>query len=79
DHNLQVLEGRAEGPRHLLVSGAGFTGHESPVTSLIETRYKASAAGFMQLAVTKAGRVRLGVLGVDQLGRARERFSAWLE
>lgn len=79
DHNLQVLEGRGEGPRHLLVSGAGFTGHESSVTSLIETRYKASAAGFMQLAVTKAGRVRLGVLGVDQQGRARERFSAWLE
>jgi Calcineurin-like phosphoesterase len=79
DHNLQVLDGHGEGPRHLLVSGGGFTDHESPVTSLVETRYKANAAGFMQLAVTKAGRVRLGVLAVDQQGRARERFSAWLE
>jgi hypothetical protein len=79
DHNLQVLDSHGEGPRHLLVSGAGFAGHGSPVTTLIETKYKSSDAGFMQLAMTKTGRVRLGVLAVDQQGRARERYSAWLE
>jgi hypothetical protein len=79
DHNLQVLDGHGDGPRHLLVSGAGFTGHESPVTTLVETKYKSSAAGFMRLAMTKTGRVRLAVLAVDQQGRVRERFSAWLE
>lgn len=79
DHNLQVLASHGEGPRHLLVSGSGFAGHESPVTTLIETRYKSDDAGFMQLAMTKTGRVRLGVLAVDDQGRARERYSAWLE
>ncbi len=79
DHNLQVLEGQGKGPRHLLVSGAGFIGHESPVTPLVATRYSTRAAGFMRLDVTKAGRVRLGVLGVERHQPAQERFSIWLE
>jgi hypothetical protein len=79
DHNLQVLAGRDEGPRHLLVSGGGFMGHASPVTGLVETRFGARAAGFMQLEVTKSGGVHLGVLAVDRQGQARERFSIWLD
>jgi hypothetical protein len=79
DHNLQVLDGRGEGPRHLLVSGAGFFGHGSAVTTLVGTRFKSRDAGFMRLDVTAAGRVRLGVLTVDRRGGARERYAAWLE
>jgi hypothetical protein len=79
EHSLQVLQGRGEGPRHLLVSGGGFAGHESPVTALVETRFSTRAPGFMRLAVTTAGRVRLGVLALDRQGQAHERFSMWLK
>src|SRR5581483_4655385 len=77
DHELQVLDGRSA--RYLLVSGAGIYGHESEVFRLRETRFAASAPGFMRLDVLHDGRVRLGVIAVDRAGRPAERFSMWLE
>jgi hypothetical protein len=77
EHALQVLRGTSA--RHLLVSGAGFAGHTSPVASLEATRYASSRGGFMRLDVASDGRVRLAVVEVDGAGTASEAFGAWLD
>ena len=77
DHSLQVLAG--ETARYLVVSGSGYYGHASRVARLDHTRFALEASGYMQLDVVKSGRVRLGVLVVDQAGRATEAFSMWLD
>jgi hypothetical protein len=76
DHGLQVLD---QGPaRYLLVSGAGIYHHEGPVHGIDGTLYARRAAGFMRLDFLTDGRVRLGVIEVDERGRATEAFDRWL-
>lgn len=77
EHTLQVIQGAA--PRHVLVSGTGIHGHTDPVARLPGTRFAASRAGFMRLAVPRSGVPRLSVLVVDGKGEASERFSMDLE
>lgn len=77
EHNLEVLEGRSA--RWLLVSGAGFYGHEGPVFQRTDMRFAAAAPGFMRIEFLADGRARLGVLAVDREGRSTERFALWLE
>ena len=77
EHNLEVLEGTSA--RWLLVSGAGYYGHEGPAFRRTDMRFGARAAGFMRIEFLADGRARLGVLAVDREGRSTERFSLWLE
>jgi hypothetical protein len=77
DHGLQVIT--SESARYFLVSGAGRSRHESPVSWLEQTRFGSQKAGFMRLDVLADGRARLGVILVDLTGKADERFSMWLE
>jgi hypothetical protein len=77
EHNLEVLEGASA--RWLLVSGAGYYGHEGPAFRRTDMRFGARAAGFMRIEFLADGRARLGVLAVDREGRSTERFSLWLE
>ncbi len=76
DHGLQVLSGK--GAQHLLVSGSGSYDHNNAVKKLDRTRYASDKPGFMRVDVLRDGRVRLGVLLVDDKGGAREVFSMWL-
>jgi len=76
EHALQVLGGR-EVP-WLLVSGAGYYGHASPVGRLRETLFASSASGFMRLDLDASGALRLGVLAVDASGKSREVFARLL-
>jgi hypothetical protein len=76
DHGLQVLSG--PGARHVLVSGSGSYDHNNAVKMLARTRYASDEPGFMRVDVLGDGRVRLGVLQVDNNGRAGEAFSMWL-
>jgi len=78
EHTLQVLDKPALA-RLLLVSGTGIYGHVSPVSELPETRYAASASGFMRLDLTTNGRARLGVLVVDRDSTTHERYCRWVE
>jgi len=77
EHNLEVLEGTSA--RWLLVSGAGFYGHEGPTFRRTDMRFAAADAGFMRIEFLADGRARLGVLTVDREGRSSERFALWLE
>jgi len=77
EHNLEVLEGTSV--RWLLVSGAGYYGHEGPAFRRTDMRFGAAAPGFMRIEFLADGRARLGVLAVDREGRSTERFSLWLE
>jgi hypothetical protein len=77
EHNLQVLRGAPE--RYILVSGGGIFGHTSQAHLLENTEYAAKAAGFMRLDILHSGRIRLGVLVVDEEGEASETFATWLE
>ncbi|HEX9726926.1 MAG TPA: hypothetical protein VGA37_00305 [Gemmatimonadales bacterium] len=76
DHNLQVLHG--DQAQFLLVSGAGYYGHTSKAFRTPETYFARATSGFMQIDILTDGRVRLGVLEVDQHGTAAELFSMWL-
>lgn len=76
DHSLQVLVG--ETVRYYLVSGASTVGHTSPVGRGDQTRYAREITGFMRVDVTTDGRVRLGVVVVDEDGNETEEYSAWL-
>lgn len=77
EHTLQVIDGDAVGL--LLVSGTGIYDHKNPVAWLEETRFAASAAGFMRVDVLRSGRTRLGVFVVTANGKADEAFSLWLD
>ena len=76
DHGLQVLSG--PGARHVLVSGSGSYDHNNAVKKLARTIYASDEPGFMRVDVLRDGRVRLGVLAVDDEGRPREAFAMWL-
>ena len=77
EHNLEVLEGTSA--RWLLVSGAGYYGHEGAAFRRTDMRFGAAAPGFMRIEFLADGRTRLGVLAVDRQGRSTERFALWLE
>jgi hypothetical protein len=77
EHNLEVLEGTSA--RWLLVSGAGYYGHEGAAFRRTDMRFGAAAPGFMRIEFLADGRTRLGVLAVDRKGRSTERFALWLE
>ena len=65
--------------RYLLVSGAGRYGHASSTGWRDETRFAAAASGYMRLDVLTSGRVRLGVMTVDESGHGTEAFSLYLD
>jgi len=77
EHNLQVLEGVTS--RWLLISGAGYFGHDDLAVWLDRTRFAAKASGFMRVDLLRSGRTRLGVIGLDRTGAVSELFSTWLE
>lgn len=77
DHDLQVLRGITV--KWILVSGAGIYGHLSPVGVSTNTRYSASASGFMRLDVLRDGKVRLGVITVDAAGGSKEAYALILD
>ncbi|MEP7326239.1 MAG: metallophosphoesterase [Gemmatimonadota bacterium] len=77
DHNLQVQRGVHV--KWVLVSGAGIYGHLNPVGINTSTRYAAAKSGFMRLDVLRDGRVRLGVITVDAVGKDDEAFALYLE
>lgn len=76
EHSMQLLVG--VGARYQLVSGGGTWGHRTPVAPKDGTLYAASRSGYMRLQVQADGRVRLGVIFVDEDGTRREAFSAYL-
>jgi len=76
EHILEVL--RWSNVRYLLVSGAGYYGHNTPVTSRDQTLYVSRMAGFMQVDVLRDGRIRLGVIAVDESGNGTEVYSQYL-
>lgn len=77
EHGLQVIEGGLV--RWQLVSGAGIYDHQGPLVGVRGTLLAARAAGFMRVDVLRDGRVRLGVLTVDQSGGGTEIHSRWLD
>lgn len=76
DHNLQVFRGPVAA--YSVVSGAGTTGHQSPVGWTASTLYAVSAPGFMRVDVDRSGRVRLSVTAIDRSGKAHEAAAIWL-
>lgn len=73
EHSLQVIEG--EQVPWLLVSGAGYFDHLTPLGSTPRTLFEHSRSGFMRLDVGRSGRVRLGVLEVSASGASREVYA----
>ena len=76
EHNLQVLAGTSA--RWFVVSGAGYYGHHSRTSWLDSTRFAVGQSGYVRLDATRAGRVRVGVITVDETSAAHEEYSAWL-
>lgn len=76
EHNLQVLDGI--GARYLLVSGSGIYDHLSQAFRIEGSRYARAASGFIRVDILRDGRVRVGVLLVDEDGDVSEDFSMWL-
>jgi hypothetical protein len=77
EHNLQVIEDRG-GAQYLVVSGAGYFGHTNPAHDIDGSLYAGRHSGFVRLDVTRDGRVRLGVVTVNEDGETREAYSRWL-
>lgn len=76
EHNLQVIEDGEAGL--LLVSGAGYFGHESALIGGEDLRFGTPKGGGMIVDRLADGRIRLGVFTVDRAGAAREVYSRWL-
>jgi len=76
EHNLQVLAGTSA--RWFVVSGAGYYGHHSRTSWLDSTRFAVGQSGYVRLDATRAGRVRVGVITVNEMSAAHEEYSAWL-
>lgn len=76
EHNLQVIDEPAAGL--LVVSGAGYFGHESPVFAGPGLAFGSRHSGGMVVDRLRDGRVRLGVFLVNRAGEAREVYSRWL-
>lgn len=70
EHNLQVLQGTSADWE--VISGGGIHGHTTPVTSIADTRFAAARSGYVRLDIQRDGRVRLGVITVDERGTGRE-------
>jgi hypothetical protein len=77
EHILEVLEW--DSAQFLLVSGGGIYGHGDPVTARDQTRFVAQASGFMRVDLMTDGRVRLGVIVVDETGETTEEYSRYLK
>lgn len=78
EHSLQVIFTGV--PRFVLVSGAGIHGHTTPVKEVEGSLYASDDAGFMRIEFPPSGGIpRLAVLGVDEQGIAKERFSMELK
>jgi len=77
EHSLQVIKGGAA--RLHLVSGTGIYDHSGPVVAIRGTLFARRASGFARLDIPRAGRARLAVITVDQMGRGQEVFSTWVE
>lgn len=75
DHSLQVL-GDSLVPT-VIVSGAGYYNHRDPVGHSENTRFAVSRSGFVRVDRLSDGRLRLGVIVVDEQG-AREEYSEWV-
>jgi hypothetical protein len=78
EHSLQVF-GPNAATDFEVVSGGGYYGHTTNVGWRDDTLFAARASGFMQLDALKDGRVRLGVVVVDEAGRGSEAYSRWLK
>jgi hypothetical protein len=76
EHSLQLITGI--GARYQIVSGTGNYAHVTPVTYRAGTLFAASASGFVRLHVQGDGRVRLGMVFVDQTGDWSEAYSIFL-
>jgi hypothetical protein len=76
EHSLQVFRGRTA--QTLLVTGTGVAGHVSHVHTLPNTRFAVARGGFMRLDVLRDGRVRLGVIVVQDDGVAVESWADML-
>jgi hypothetical protein len=76
EHSLQVLEGASA--EWLLVSGGGYFDHTTHIGWIKETRYAEARSGFMRVDALASGRVRLGVVTVNEDGSSQESFSQWL-
>ena len=78
-HGLEVLDGGA-GAGLLIVSGAGYYGHVSPLRWTDATRFIAPGRnGYVKLAWERDGRVRLAVITVDRAAGRAEAYSALVE
>lgn len=77
EHSLQLLEGK--GARYQIVSGTGNYGHITPVATRAGTLFAASESGYVRLHVQRDGRVRLGMIFVDNNGDYREAYATYLE
>lgn len=82
DHNLQLLDGRAElgatAPTHLVVSGAGLDGHTEPVDT-DRVRVASSKAGFIRIDLDDSGAASITLIGVSEEGRAVEIWTGALD
>ncbi len=76
DHNLQVLTDSLVPT--VVVSGAGYYKHLDPVGRGPDTRFAASNSGFVRIDRMQDGRVRLGVIAVDDQG-PHEIYSEWIK
>ena len=79
EHNVQVLDGRALGPRTLLVAGGGIYGKTSPVSRIPETRHASTEAGFLRVLLFPDGRTTVAAFAAARDGTARERWSGPLD
>ncbi len=76
EHNLQVLRG--DGVPYVLVSGGGYYGNTTPVWMTQESLFAKAISGYMRVDFLSDGRVRLGVVAVDEAGGRTEAYSVWL-
>jgi hypothetical protein len=77
EHSLQVLGGTAA--RYLLVSGGGYYGHLSPLTTIDNAYFAQVASGFMRVEVLRDHRTRLAVTVVDHAAQTTDAFAMWLQ
>jgi hypothetical protein len=77
EHSQQLLTGI--GARYQIVTGTGAWGHLTPVAAKDGTLFAASESGYVRLQVQRDGRVRFGMIFVDERGARREAYSTYLE
>jgi hypothetical protein len=77
EHVLQVIESPEWG--RVLLSGAGYFGHASPVGEVPGSLYRASRAGYLRLDLLSDGTRRLAVILAAKDGSSREDFAKRLD